>query len=157
MKWFWYLFDRWSAKVQRKELKTFVEILSAMDSAEIGPIVALVTHWRHSLKDSGYNVIDPRLCIRQCPELILFISSTVADFKRKNETLNAIAFTVWLHTIRASVRPELRGMARDMWGQLSRGFPHVDLSAYSLLSATGIRLNTNGYFLYPEGFSPKPD
>ncbi len=63
---------------------------------------------------------------------------------------------IWLHTMRGATSLELRGLAREMWSEFARGFPHVDASALSLQNLGGQPLNTVGATEFPNGFSLKP-
>jgi hypothetical protein len=57
---------------------------------------------------------------------------------------------VWLHTIRATITPELRFKGRILWKELARGFPCVGGAAYGLVVA-GFILNVDGYEAVPVG------
>ena len=156
MKWFWLWFGRWAARRQRIELNEFINILRSMDAEEIGPLIALATHWRHSFLTYGYNVIDPFFCVSAYPDVILFLSKSVGKFQKQGKLENAAAFMVWLHTIRACATPSLRGPAREMWGQLSRGFPHVKKAAQGAFLLWGVELNIEHADKFPVGFTPVP-
>jgi hypothetical protein len=80
----------------------------------------------------------------------------VKKMQQRGRQLDAIGLMVWLHTLRAAMNLELRGLGRKMWRELERGFPFAHESAVSYRNMTGIMLETDYSDLYPEGFTPKP-
>ena len=156
MNWFSNLIDRWSIRIQKKELTEFIDKLSSLDSSEIGPIVAMATHTRHALEGLGHNVMDPMLYAVQNPGFSIALHRSIVDFQKMNQPQKATGLMIWLHTSRASLHPELRALGRQMWRQLSRGFLHADESAFCRYIVTGETLNTKDSAQFPRGFTPEP-
>ncbi len=50
---------RWAVGKQDEELRSFLAMLKAMDSRELGWVVACATHVRHVLEAKGHEVRDP--------------------------------------------------------------------------------------------------
>lgn len=156
MGWFSRLFDKWATGKQREEMANFVSLLRAMDGAELGHVVALATHVRHQLEAMGHNPMDPIIYTAINPGFPLFLSRTTIALQKQNRPQDAAAFMVWVHTARAGVRLELRGLGRELWKELSRGFDHVNEGALSLLMVTGVSINIEGSDEYPKGLTPEP-
>ena len=76
--------------------------------------------------------------------------------KKKNNPIAASALMVWAHTARAGIRLELRSLGRELWRELSRGFPHVDEAAASFKALSGRSLNIEGAKQFPKGLTPEP-
>jgi hypothetical protein len=156
MSWFTRRFDKWASDTQHKEMSTFVESLKVMDSDEIGFLLASATHVRHALESMGHDVMHPVQYVSANPMFPLTVSQTIQDCQKEEKLPQAAAMMVWLHTARGAVRLELRGLAREMWGQLARGFDYVEQQAETFAQTTGARLDTRDAQEFPDGFTPEP-
>jgi len=146
---------KWTSDKQRAELEEFVALLRVMDGPEIGRAIALATHFRHFLEADGHHPMDPIGYAATRPEFAVSLSRTANDLERRKKP-EATAFTIWMHTMRAGARPELRDLGRDMWRELSRGFPHVQSAARTFRVQTGILLQTDDADRFPAGLIPEP-
>jgi hypothetical protein len=70
--------------------------------------------------------------------------------------INAASLILWVHTIRATINPNLRVKVREMWGELARGFPHIEEGAKLVEMMTGESLDLREAGTYPDGFTPRP-
>ena len=156
MGWLMNKINRLSSDKQRDEMTHFVDMLRAMDSAELGHVVAIATHMRHTLESEGHNVMDPIVYAGQNIGFPLYLSKSINEAQKQSRMQDAAALMVWVHTARAGVRIELRGLAREMWRQLERGFPHMSESARAFERLSGSILNTQGATQFPAGFTPDP-
>ena len=125
-----------------------------MDSKELGLVVALATDRRHAIEEGGRNISDPILCNHEHPEFVLELSRVAKEFGSENPLLT-LALTIWVLTLRATMKPEFRHYGREIWGDLERGFPFVELSALEALPIIG-PLKIDGYDNFPIGFTPEP-
>ena len=157
MGWLTKKFDQWASSKQREELTRFIDMLRSMDGAELGHVVALATHLRHGLEDEGHNVMDPIVYTAQNVTFALFLSRTSIQLQKKQQTQEAAGMMIWLHTVRAAIRLELRSLGRDMWRQLERGFPYVEESALHFRQLSGVWLNISDARQFPAGLSPEPE
>jgi hypothetical protein len=155
MGWFTQKVDKWESDQQRAEMADFVARLKAMDGAEIGNVVAVATHFRHSLEDDGHDPMDPIAYVAVNPGFLLFLSTTANRLKKQRKEQEAAAFMIWTNTARAGARLELRGLGREMWRELSRGFPHVEEAARDFRFRTGIGLNIVDAEQFPLGLTPE--
>ncbi len=62
---------------------------------------------------------------------------------------------MWVHTFRAAARLELRGLGREMWKELERGFSYIDESVSEFAVLTGDILNTEDANSFPIGLAPE--
>lgn len=146
----------WSVNRQVDEITKFINMLGALDGAELGLTVAMATHTRHTLLGMGMGVMDPIILLAADPTATLKITRTIEQLQKSNQPMDAAALMVWAHTLRGAESLEIRGLARKMWGELSRGFPHAINAKYDFFGLSGILLNTDGYDEYPSGFTPIP-
>lgn len=91
------------------------------------------------------------------PSIAMFLSKLVRQYQKQGRAQDAAAILVWLHTMRGGIRLELRDIAREMWCELARGFPHVGASAPAMVALGGMPLNIAGANQFPIGFAPQPD
>ena len=148
--------DNWSKKRQAKEIGGYLDILRGMDGGEIGMVVATATHMRHNLATlKGYDLLDPILLMGTTPQAVLELSKLTTEFQKTGERSDAAAMMVWVHTLRAVARTELRTKGREMWGHLKRGFPHVPESAEFIETVTGKTLRLDGFDQFPAGLTPE--
>jgi len=156
MSWLSNKFEQWAVNGLKEELSTFVNALKSMDGQEIGFIVALATNGRHVFEEKEHNLMDPIVCASKDPEAIFLLIRLKRDMQKRGRFHVVPALMVWIHTIRAAMHIELRGLAREMWGQLERGFPYVEESAFTAFNLDGRLLKIDGADQFPIGFSPTP-
>ncbi len=156
MDWFTRKFEKWATSKQREELTTFVAMLKAMDGDELGLLVAGATHARHVLEGLGHDVMNPIEYVVKNPGFPLTVTQTIQDYQKAGRPQEAASLMVWAHTLRGAVRLELRGLAREMWGELERGFDHVESATVVFANMGGIVFRTHGARSFPVGFTPEP-
>lgn len=154
------LFTKWKLsrylRIQESEISSFTAQLSQMDSAEIGVVVALTTDTRNRLEDAGFLLSDPIVAYTINPETPSSLSGMIKTLQAEGRLQEAAAVMVWLHTSRVGARLELRPLARQMWGQLERGFPHAEDASMSLMRVFFRPIRIDGYVQFPKGLSPDP-
>ncbi len=147
---------RWSLKAQKRDMQTFIDALSSMDSQEIGLIVAIATHMRNNLEELGYRLMDPLVDYQLDPAVTLRLGRLIKECQKLNQPTDAAGTMVWLHTMRVGGQHELRPQAREMWRQLGRGFPHAEDAAFEILKMTLKPPRIEGFDRYPAGLTPDP-
>lgn len=153
MGWLTNKIGQWSLRQQKEELETYLSILKSMDGPEIGFVLAIATHMRHGLESAHVDLMDPMACAAHKPDIAIELSRLINKFQKQGAPHIASGLMVWAHTIRAAIQPELRGIARAMWGELQRGFPYVQTAS---LNERGESLNIEGAINFPAGFTPQP-
>jgi hypothetical protein len=149
----------WATNSQAKDLEQFTARLSAMDSYEIGMIVAVATDRRHKLGELyGWDMLDPLSVEKLDPYAAVKLSRIIKQVQSDGHTIVAAGLMVWIHTLRAGTSLDLRILGRRLWSQLSRGFPHAIDAELSLDNTRrdGIILNMQGYDQFPIGLTPLP-
>ncbi len=151
---------RWIfSKLQQREINSYLQKLRGMDGDEIGGVVALAAHMRNRfLDDEGIDFLYPYSATIADPFCIVKLSKVAKYFQKGGLVghINAAAVILWVHTLRATMNPDLRMKAREMWGELSRGFPYIEYGAGLLEEMTGETLDLRGAGTFPDGFAPQP-
>jgi hypothetical protein len=152
--------QRWANKSHEKELQEFLSHLNAADDYEVGLTVALASEMRHRVSDMlGYHLLFPTLVFTQDPMATINIVKIVKQLQSEKNFVAAAALMVWAHTLRASgpaASGELRTLARQMWYELSRGFPYVEAAACSVVTTLGFVPRLASATEFPDGLSPRP-
>jgi hypothetical protein len=149
------MFNRWAEKRQRKEIQSFIHNLRAMDGPELGSVVAVATDIRHKLEVDSHVLMDPINYFAVNPGFLYLLSSTTIKLQKQNKLTEAAGMMVWVHTFRAAARLELRGLGREMWKELERGFLYIDESVSGFAVLTGNILNTEDANSFPIGLAPE--
>lgn len=149
-------FDRWALGTQAKEMQTFIDGLAGMDSRELGLVVVVATHLRNELEDDGFKLMNPLVDYPRDPSVVPRLHRLVRECQKIGQPTDAAGVMVWLHTMRVGGRHELRPQAREMWRQLSRGFPYVNDAASDLLRASFKIPRIDGACTFPAGLTPDP-
>jgi hypothetical protein len=146
-----------AVSAQGRELQSFIDMLTSLDGYDIGMTVAMISYARHVLeKTYKVDLLDPVTAIAARPNMIIEVGSLVADLQKSNKPAVAAGFIVWVHTLRAAHSLELRQLGRDLWGQLQRGFPHVQACLETLPLLIGDVPMPENVATIPIGFSPTP-
>lgn len=149
-------FFSWSVDKQKKELETWLGMLRAMNSDEIGAVVAIATHIRHGLEKTYLvNLLDPVVTASLSPNLVFTLHKWIKEYQSRGDRSSAAGVMVWLHTIRCGTSLELRQHGRELWRELQRGFPFAVASAQGIYSISGVMLNTQGSGSVPTGLEPE--
>lgn len=153
---FEHLFLGWALRRQRAEVSAFIANLRAMDGEEIGALVVLATDARHNLEALGHQVSDPIVYFSRNPAFISTLNSSIRELQKLGKLQEAAALMVWLHTMRAGARLELRQLGRDLWREMARGFPYVGTSVAEVELLLGRKLQVGDALSFPKGLTPDP-
>jgi hypothetical protein len=146
----------WGTKTAKKELETWLKMLRAMNSDEIGMLVAGSTHIRHTLEIIyQVNMLDPFTSNSADPALSSKLRGLIQKYQSEGDLSSAAYVMVWLHTLRCCGLIDLRPLGRDLWRELRRGFPFVGAAAHEVYASTSKTLNIDGYDVIPEGLEPE--
>jgi hypothetical protein len=154
--WFARKFDKWAAKSQTEQMSEFITGLRSADGEELGLVVAIATHLRNGMEEKGLIISDPIVFTSTHPYFTYEMSKTVIKLQKEGKLQLAAGWMVWVHTLRAGTRLELRQFGRDMWRELARGFPHVETAAITWGALQGVELDTRGAAEFPKGLTPDP-
>jgi len=148
--------NKWASDKQKNELASFVGNLKTMDAAELGYALAIATHFRHGMEADGHEVMDPIVYTAKNPGFALYLSRMIASAQKAGRTQEAAGLMIWLHTMRAGIRLELRPLGREMWQELERGFPFVHKAVLEGLPISANQPNVSGANEFPAGLNPTP-
>jgi hypothetical protein len=156
LNWFHNKLVSWGSKQQRTEIETWLQMLRAMNSDEIGMLMAGATHFRHILENTYHvNLLEPFEANSIDPELSSKLRKLIQEYQSNGDNTSAACVMVWLHSLRCSALLDVRPLGRELWQELRRGFPFVDDAANSMLRTTRQLLNTDGFDSIPVGLEPE--
>ena len=151
-------FRNWGMRLAERDLRDFLGRLRSMDASEIGFVVACATDVRKELQAAGHDVLDPINCGALHPEIFTELGGTIRTFQKRGQLQDAAALMVWAHTLRAGSvgGPRIRALGREMWKELARGFPYVEMAATNYQAISGVILDIDGADQFPIGLTPEP-
>lgn len=152
------MLKKWISRSDRKQAEAFVSILRGMDGADMGMTVALTYHQAARFEaTSSLDFFNPVELIFEHPTIIYALSSKIVELQKSGDQVIASSLMPWLHTFRATQNPDIRLLAREMWGHLERGFPHAVMEGRAYASTMlGIDCDLSNVGVFPTGFTPKP-
>lgn len=124
---------RWGAKSKVKQVQDYLDILKGIPESDRGFLVVYATEVRLQMYEKGLLSADifdgpageknknyyertqaaPRLC------------QLAESFQRDNQLLDVAAVMVWTHSLRGLITPEMVPLVKEMWAELSKGFPYA--------------------------------
>ena len=111
-----------------KELQKFVSILKELPPPIIGLVVISATENRLHLQNNDVLPLD----IFENKNRTSYDNAQVVVSLRTFETRciagnpkDTYGVSVWLHSVRGLVSPEMTPFVKEMWAELSKGFPYV--------------------------------
>ena len=143
--------------MMRRQMETFVTRLQGMDGDEIGGVVLMALDISSEIKaTTGADLFEPAICVGNNSALIFQLSTRAQKMEREGQPMLAVGLTVWVHTLRAMTEGDLRGLGRQMWGELERGFSHVDQAKDDMRETIGLDVDISNVGKFPTGLTPHP-
>ena len=113
-----------------KELKQMINDLSKHSVEQITNILIIAVWFRAMLNIEGKlpvienedGELNPELS--SYPILLKGIEKWISIFNKKGFQARSFCFSIWVHTLRSIIRPELSDMAGRMWDILMRSKPN---------------------------------
>ena len=148
-------------QMRQEELSSFLLKLKDMDSDALGMLALYVAMAHEGLernaKGFGFPtsipLAEPHAFFMACPDCCAMLNQHIQFVQKEGIEAIAAGLFPWLHTLRAVDNPELRPMAREMWGEIARGFPYaldwVSRLPFDIPSAVHDYL-----WIVPKGFEP---
>ncbi len=152
MNWLFRFLENRTIRMQREDINSFNAALSTISDVEMGELAAISHFIKIGLKEAGNDPMLPFEAVIRNGELPTNLAKTVILYKKQGNHIVAAGFSVWTHTIRAALRPELLPEARGMWKHLSRGFPHVAQAAVDIQRRLSISIDVGGADRVPPAF-----
>jgi len=113
-----------------KELKQMIDALSKLSSEQIGNILIMAVWFRAMLNIEGNLPVIENEDGELNPELIAYpillkgIEEWISIFNKELLQDRSLCFSIWVHTLRSIIRPELSDLANRMWAILMQSKPH---------------------------------
>lgn len=151
-----------SSKSQEKELRAQTQRLKGMSDDEIGFLVAGSTILRLNLMSGG--VLPPEALDLSMPRdefemdmIPIKLGNLIRQFQKMGQPTDAAFVMTWLHSTRALCNLDIRVFGREMWAQLSRGFPYAPEKLDEMGELLGETLNVTEEDLefVPVGLEPQ--
>lgn len=117
---------------QAAELEEFLSLMREMNSDEIAAVVLMATQTRLLLETKGYNLLEPTEAFRFDTNIAITLTKVVQGQQAQGDKAAAAATMVWLFTVRTAIDLEIRSLGRQLWRELSRGFPQVHVAYWAL-------------------------
>ena len=141
------------------ELGSFVKSLKDMDDYELGLSALQTARALGAIErgdgnagfPEGLSPLQPHDFHAACPDCCLRLTQLIRFAQKQQQPIVAVGFMPWLHTLRTVEDTELRFLVREMWGEVARGFPHVDAWAEELSVPAMLYLSYSQKI--PEGFA----
>jgi hypothetical protein len=154
-----------SASAMKDDIGRFIAGLRGADDYEIGSMIVLANSLRIKLLNMGkipeaaldFSIPRDDDTQLQCDLCSVTLANAIKQFQKMGQPTDAFSAMVWLHSVRALNIPEIRGLGREMWGQLSRGFPYVDEPLWEMKGLVGDRLPVgleHELMFVPRGLEP---
>ena len=113
-----------------KELKQMIDDLSKLSTEQIATILIIAVWLRAMLNIEGNlpvienedGELNPELAAY--PVLLKGIEGWISIFNKKGLQQRSFCFSIWVHTLRCILRPELSNLANKMWDILMRSRPN---------------------------------
>jgi hypothetical protein len=137
LSWFDQKIERRRSDRAADQLDQFVIRLKGFDDRELGLVAACVGYTCQTMLKFGINLMRPGEALLANPTLQTELSRIVLSLQRSGRAMRAPGIMVWVHTLRAEQRIELRHLAKQMWGEIERGFPHALDASWDFERLTG--------------------
>ncbi|MBW2341879.1 MAG: hypothetical protein JRF50_16300 [Deltaproteobacteria bacterium] len=128
------LIRKQSVKRYSRELNEMIETLNQLTTEKIATILIYGVWLRATLGIEGDSIegnlpvlvgengeFDPEL--QMYPLLLSAIEDRMSFFNREGEPAKSFSLSLWVHTLRSLMRPELSTLARKMWSILMSSKP----------------------------------
>jgi len=137
-------------------------MLRGISDSEMGMLIAGATILRTRLTKEGVLLAEsldlsiPRLD-GQYDYVPLELSKLIKIFQKDNRPTDAAFTMVWLHSTRALNALEIRVFGREMWAELTRGFPYISLGFQQISELLGTDMRRKQFLdaeFIPIGLEP---
>ena len=149
-----------SYKLALKDIERFLLILKGQDNNDKAMLLAIATVIRINLRNSGQlpqAILNLEASESDHANAQIFVANLVKLYQKIDQKADAAGAMVWLHSLRCQGYPELRLKGREVWAELSKGFPLVPDSLTEMLALTGNDLPAEAYQEFefiPVGLEP---
>lgn len=129
--WFSGLIGEQARRSGTHEVRRFIDGLRRTADRDLGVIVGIAAVVRVNMENEG--VLPEGLFARealpsaqQLGLLQMRLNHVAKQFLRMRQAADATGVMVWSYSLRCLNVPGLDALGREMWAELTRGFPHVE-------------------------------
>lgn len=98
-----------SLNSQRKAINKSIQLLKGMDDVELLYLYKIVMFTKDKLYDLYHiNLDDPFLAVQENNNIAIILSRDIYDIQKIEGSIAVSGMTIWLHTVRAALAPEIR-------------------------------------------------
>ncbi len=112
-----------------RDIAVYLDTVRAMDDRSLADTLAIALQLRQSLISLGKgDLMTPWETVAGNPLLPMELQDAIRHWRAQGDLFSmtrASGAVLWLHTLQAVTYEELRGKARELWGEFARGFPHL--------------------------------
>ena len=129
--WLKQTFDNQVRNTSLREVKAFINGLRSMTDEDMGVLIAVATVIRVNMEKEGFLpkglFKEPtRASSAALGEYQVELNKLVHEFNKLGQPTDGVGALVISYSLRCLNVPFLKEYGRDMWGVLSRGFPHAE-------------------------------
>ena len=108
---------------QRKELSDYITLLRNADDEEVGLALAASLNFAYYFEtETTIDLFEPGTALIVQPDLAFQFAKQIEEAHASGDVVDSTQKMVWVHTLRACKEGQLRGLGRELWGELiSRG------------------------------------
>jgi len=118
----------------RRDIEQFNSRTRDAEEQEIARLLVVANSLRLHLTETGQipaaalNLSLPRDAALQsaCEQCAECLKDFIHDTQKDSIPAFTVGCTIWLHSVRTLIDPELRSTGREMWAELARGFRGTD-------------------------------
>ena len=137
------------------EISEYIQIIKGCSDKELGiAVLSALTLRKRILNSSGVDLMDPVIGLIKNPDITITLSKTHAELTAQNKLKLTVPYTIWVLTLRSVSNPLIRGLGRQMWEELSRGFKFVESQKMNYVWVYGHEPNSELLGQYPIGLEP---
>lgn len=150
------LMHGWARKRYRKEADRLIAHLRSLDDESAGLVLAIATHHRNALLETGVDLRDLTALARTQPMYQHELAKAVNVLTRNDRQHDSLGLQVWVHSLRCVADPGLHDFGVQLWREMKRGRPHVAKARKLVSKETGFELNINMANEVPSEFAEDP-
>jgi len=131
----------WAQKRYRKEAVRLLDHLKTLDDESIGLVLAIATHHRNALLETGIDLRNLTALAEIQPMYQHELAKAVNVLTRNKRQHDSLGLQIWVHSLRCVADRGLYGLGVELWRELKRGQPHVAKARKLVTKETGFELN----------------
>ena len=112
-----------------RDIKNYLDMARSMDDHDLADTLIIALQIRNNLVRLGKgDLMYPNSAVAYNPDLPMQIDQAISHWHAKGDLFSmtrASGALLWSFSLRSVTHPELRFLARALWGEFGRAFPHL--------------------------------